>query len=144
MKTTHHNLILIAAVIWYCGGIALLLKGGALIKGAYLLESQSNWTFFALFLGIIIGLLKGAFIFSKSCRENIKRIKTLSNPKIWQFFRPGMMVFLAVVIPTGAWMSKAAAGKYTLLCLVGALDLSIAFALLYASIVFWKLKVFSV
>jgi hypothetical protein len=40
-------------------------------------------------------------------------------------------------------MSKMAAGNYALLCLVGALDLSIAFALLTSSLVFWKLKAFS-
>jgi hypothetical protein len=40
-------------------------------------------------------------------------------------------------------MSRAAAGNFTFLCLVGALDLSIACALLSSSIVFWKHKPFS-
>jgi hypothetical protein len=39
-------------------------------------------------------------------------------------------------------MSRAAAGNYTYLCLVGALDLSISFALLTSSIVFVQLKAF--
>jgi hypothetical protein len=54
-----------------------------------------------------------------------------------------MLIFLAIIIPTGAWMSKSAAGNYTLLCLVGALDLSIALALLTSSTAFWNLKAFS-
>jgi len=40
-------------------------------------------------------------------------------------------------------MSKTAAGNFTLLLMVGTLDLSIAFALLTSSLVFWRLKAFS-
>jgi hypothetical protein len=54
-----------------------------------------------------------------------------------------MLIFLAVIIPTGAWMSRTAAVNYPFLCLVGSLDLSIACALLSSSIVFWKLAAFS-
>jgi hypothetical protein len=143
MKPTQRTLLVIAATIWYGGGISLLLKGGALIKAANALDPQSTWAYIAPTLGILIGLLKGRFLFSKSCKNNIGRIRKLAAPRIWQCFRPGMLVFLAIIIPTGAWMSRAAAGSFTLLCLVGALDLSIACALLSSSIVFWKHKAFS-
>ena len=143
MTVSRVKLIVIAAFVWFSGGIALLFKGGALIKSAYLIDSQSVWTFTAAILGIIAGLLKGKFLFSKSCKKNIKRIRSLANPRVWQCFRPGMLIFLAIIIPTGAWMSKSAAGNYTLLCLVGALDLSISFALLTSSVVFLQLKAFS-
>ncbi len=132
-----------AAIIWYGGGISLLFKGGALIKNAYMINPQSIWTYIAPIIGIIIGLLKGRFLFNKSCEKNIKRIMALTDPRIWQCFRPGMLIFLAIIIPTGAWMSRAAAGNYPFLCLVGALDLSIACALLSSSIVFWKLRALS-
>jgi hypothetical protein len=143
MKVSQRTLIIIAAVIWYGGGISLLFKGGVLIKNAYALDSQSMWTYLAPILGIFIGLLKGRFLFSHSCEKNIKRVKALPEPHIVQCFRPGMLIFLALIIPTGAWMSRAAAGNFTFLCLVGALDLSIACALLSSSIVFWKRKAFS-
>jgi uncharacterized membrane protein len=143
MKVSRRTLIITAAIIWYGGGIFLLFKGCALVKNAYLIDPQSIWTYIAPILGTIIGLAKGKFLFSKSCQKNIKRIKALTNPRIWQCFRPGMLTFLGVVIPTGAWMSRAAVGNSTFLCLVGALDLSIACALLSSSIVFWKLKAFS-
>ncbi len=118
----------------------MLFKGGALINNAYTIDTQAIWTYIAPIIGIIIGLLKGRFLFSKSCEKNIKRIKLLPTPRIWQCFKPGMLIFLAVIIPTGAWMSRAAAGNYPFLCLVGALDLSIACALLSSSIVFWHKK----
>ena len=143
MKASQRTLIIIAAIIWYGGGIALLLKSGALINDAHALNPQSTWTYLAPILGIIVGLLKGRFLFSRSCEKNIKRIKALTNPRIWQCYRPGFLIFLAIIIPTGAWMSRAAAGNFTFLCLVGALDLSIACALLSSSIVFWKSNAFS-
>jgi hypothetical protein len=132
-----------AAIIWYGGGISLLFKGGALIKNVYAIDAQSIWTYLAPILGIVIGLLKGRLLFSKSCEKNINRIKALSDPRLRQCFRPGMLIFLAIIIPTGAWMSRAAAGNITILCLVAALDLSVACALLSSSIVFWKCKAFS-
>ena len=121
----------------------MLFKGGALIKNVHAINAQSIWTYLSPILGIMIGLLKGRFLFSKSCEKNIKRIKALTDPRIWQCFRPGMLICLGIIIPTGAWMSRAAAGNLTFLCLVGTLDLSIACALLSSSIVFWKHKAFS-
>ena len=143
MKVSQRTLIITAAIIWYGGGIFLAVKGSALIKNAYLIDAHSIWTTMTPIVGIIIGLLKGRFLFSQSCKKNIKRINALTDPRVWQCYRPGMLIFLAIIIPTGAWMSRAAAGNYTFLCLVGALDLSLASALLSSSIVFWKLKAFS-
>ena len=143
MKVTQRTLLILAAFVWYAGGIALLFKGGALIKSAHLMDPQSFWAYGSGLSGIILGLVKGKFLFSKACSKNVKRIRGLENPRIWQCFRPGMLLFLAIIIPTGAWMSRAAAGNYTYLCIVGALDLSISFALLSSSIVMWQLKAFS-
>jgi hypothetical protein len=142
MKVSQLTLIVLAAFVWFSGGIALLLKGSALIKSAYAIDSQSLWTFAAPLLGVIAGLLKGKFLFSKSCKKNIKRIRLLDDPRVWHCFRPGMLIFLAIIIPAGAWMSRAAAGNFTYLCLVGALDLSISFALLTSSIVFLQMRAF--
>jgi hypothetical protein len=143
MKVSQRTLLITAAIIWYGGGISLLFKGAALVKNVYAIDPQSIWTYFTPILGILIGLLKGRFLFSNSCEKNIKRIKALSDPHIWQCFKPGMLIFLALIIPTGAWMSRAAAGNLTFLSLVGTLDLSVACALLSSSIVFWKRKAFS-
>ena len=142
MNVSRLTLLIMAALVWYSGGIALLFKGGALIKSAYLIDSQSLWIFAAPLLGILAGLLKGKFLFSKSCKKNIQRIRSLANPQAWQCFRPGMLIFLAIIIPTGMWMSRAAAGNFVYLCLVGALDLSISFALLSSSMVFFQRKAF--
>jgi len=142
MKVSRLTLTVLAAFVWYAGGIALLLKGSALIKSAHVIDGQSLWILAAPVLGVMVGLLKGKFLFSKSCRKNIQRIRSLASPRVWQCFRPGMLLFLAIIIPTGAWMSRAAAGNFTYLCLVGALDLSISFALLTSGMVFFQRKAF--
>ena len=137
-EISQSTVLIIAAIVWHAGGITLLLKGSSLIKQAYLMDSESIWTVVAALIGVIAGLTKSRFLFIRSCKKNIQRIKAITNPRVWQCFRPGMLLFLAIIIPTGAWMSKAAAGNYILLCSVGALDLSIAFALLTSSLVFWN------
>lgn len=144
MVVSQLTLMVIAACVWYGGGIALLFKSGSLVTGAYAIDSQSVWAYGAPLLGVIIGLVKARFIFNHACKKNIIRIRSLVNPRIWQFFRPGMLIFLAIIIPTGAWMSRAAAGNFGYLCLVAAVDLSIATALLTSSLAFWKMKAFSI
>ena len=142
MTVSKRVLMIIAAFVWYSGGIALMLKGSSLAKSAYAINPDSIWAFLAPFLGVVAGLIKARFIFIKSCTKNILRIKALIEPRLWQCFRPGMLIFLAIIIPTGAWMSRAAAGNFTFLCIVSALDLSICVALLTSSMMFWKLRAF--
>lgn len=132
------TLIALAAVTWYGGGIALFLKASALIKEAYTLNPVSFWIYLVPILGITIGFIKTLLIFNHACRKNIKRIHSMINPKVWQFFRPGMFIFLAIIIPAGALMSRMAAGRFGWLCAVAILDLSIGTALLASSLQFWK------
>jgi pilus assembly protein TadC len=138
MIVTKLTLLSLAAFTWYGGGIALFLKAGALIKEAYTLNPVSFWIYLAPILGITIGLIKTLLIFNHACKKNIKRIQSLTTPKLWQFFRPGMFIFLAIIIPAGASMSRMAAGKFGWLCAVAVLDLSIGTALLASSLQFWK------
>jgi len=131
-----------AAFVWYSGGIALFLKAGSLIKSAAVLCPESFWPAGAALLGISAGLINTKFIFNHACIKNIIRIKSLPAPRMWQCFRPGMIIFLAIIIPTGAMMSRMASGKFVWLCTVAALDLSIGTALLCSGLQFLKLKAF--
>jgi len=138
MIVTKLTLIAMAAFTWYGGGVALFLKAGSLIKEAYTLNPVSFWIYLVPILGIVIGLIKTLLIFNHACKKNIIRIQSLSHPRLWQFFRPGMLIFLAIIIPVGAMMSRMAAGKFGWLCAVAVLDLSIGTALLTSSLQFWK------
>jgi hypothetical protein len=129
---------ILAALVWYIGGIVLLIKGSNLLLEAELLQPDKHWPWTAAITALLIGGIKAKFLFSKSCRKNIARIAALDQPKLWQFFRPVFFLFLLLMIMTGAALSYLAHGKYPFLLGIAALDFTIAIALLGSSYVFWK------
>ena len=76
-----------AAIVWYGGGIALLLKGSSLLVEANGLQPGQGWPWLAVVIGMFLGYLKARYLFSKSCRRNLDRITTLERPRIWQYQR---------------------------------------------------------
>jgi hypothetical protein len=137
------TLNVLAALVWYVGGIVLLIKGGSLLVEAESLRHGQVWPWLAIVVALIAGGLQARFLFSKSCRKNLDRIAALERPRIWQFYRPGFFGFLALMIVTGAALSRLAHGSYPLLIGVGALDLNLAVALLASSYVYWQRRAFS-
>ncbi len=127
-----------AALTWYTGSIALITKAWDLITQAQAISQTEIWPWAALGMGI--GWIKAGFLFNRSCQKNLERINSLDNPRFWQFFRPRFFLFLAVMILTGALMSRMATGHYTFLIFIAVLDLSIGTALFISSRMFWKSK----
>ena len=140
MTATRGILKTLAAITWYAGGIALLLKGTSLVIEARTLRPGQPWTWLAVGVGLLAGAAKALCLFAGNCRKNLARIDDLVEPKVWQFFRPRFFMFLALMITLGASLSKMSHGNYALLLCVAALDLGIAAALLGSSYVFWKEK----
>ena len=134
------RLKILAALVWYVGGIVLLLKGSSLLAEAEALRPEQNWPWLAVVTGLFLGGLKAKLLFSGSCQKNLDRIAALELPKPWQFFRPGFFVVLTLMILAGATLSRLAHNNYPFLISVGTLDLSLATALLGSSYVFWKHK----
>jgi hypothetical protein len=143
MTVSRRTLNILAAVVWYIGGFVLLVKGGSLLLEADSLRPEQNWPWIFVAVGLLLGGLQARYMFSRSCRKNLDRIKALDYPRIWQFFRPRFFLLLALMILTGATMSRLAQGHYRSLIAVGALDLSLAMALLGSSIVFWQHRAFA-
>lgn len=143
VNVSARTLNILAAAVWIIGGFVLLRKGGSLLIEAEALRPDQVWPWLAAIAALLLGGLKGRSLFSKSCRRNLDRIAALERPKIWQFFRPGFFLALAVMIATGTTLSRLAHGNYPFLLAVGTLDLSLAVALLGSSYVFWKQKAFS-
>jgi len=138
MIATHRTLNISAALVWYIGGIVLLIKGSRLIMEAELLKPDKHWPWTATIVAVLIGGIKAKFLFSNSCRKNLARIAALDQPKIWQLFRPSFLMFLFLMILIGATFSNLAHGHYPFLLGIATLDLSIAIALLGSSYVFWE------
>ncbi len=132
----------ISALIWYIGSTVLFIKGSSLLIEANGLYPLSYWPEIAIPTGLIVGIIKGKFLFNKSCEKNLERIGQLTNPRLWQFFRPGFLFFMVLMVIGGATLSKLAHGNFHLLIAVAILDLSIATALLWSSQVFWKAFIF--
>ncbi len=143
LRVSKRTLNFLAALIWYAGGAVLLLKGRSLLLEANELEPGQIWPWLAAAAGIVVGMLEARRVFIKSCTKNLARIAALEQAKLWQFFRPGFFVALAVMIATGATLSRLASGNYPFLLGVAALDMALSTALLLSSIVFWRQKAFS-
>ena len=137
MTVTHRILRMLAAITWYVGGVVLAAKGASLLIEAHDLRPGQCWVWLSVGVGLLAGAAKARYLFSKSCRKNLARIDRLTQPKIWQFYRPGFFMFLGLMIALGVFLSKMAHGNYTLLLCVAGLDFSIATALLGSSYVFW-------
>lgn len=143
MEVSRRTLKILAAVVWYAGGVALTRKGISLILESRRQDPESDCLFVALGAALLLGGLKARFLFNRSCRRNLARIAALEHPRVWQFFRPGFFVALAVMIATGALLSRLAYADPRYICFVAAVDLTIAVALLGSSWVFWRERAFA-
>ena len=143
MMTTSRTLKILAALLWYLGGVMLVSKGSSLLIEADMLKPEKNWTWGAIVIGLLIGGLKAKYLFSRSCKKNLARIDLLNKPKIWQFFSPKFFLSLAMMILAGVTLSRMAHNNYIFLLSVAILDISIATALIGSSYTFWKQKAFS-
>jgi len=137
MKASKQLLIVLAAVVWYIGGFMLFRSGYELINTAKTLRSGLSWHWVAIIFGIGLGIVQALTIFTRSCRRNIQRIRSLNDPKIWQFFRPGFFLALAVMITTGVLLDHFSQGRYFFMLFVAALDFALAISLLGSSYLFW-------
>ncbi|RLD62482.1 MAG: hypothetical protein DRI95_13050 [Bacteroidetes bacterium] len=135
---TKKYLIIVSALIWYVGSISLFLKTITLLKSAFDIHSNIMIILLSVLLGLVIGFFKGKYLFIKSCRKNVQRINELKKVRFWLFFKPSFMIALAIMIATGAALSRLAEGNYAALLGVAILDLTIGTALLYSSFVYWE------
>jgi hypothetical protein len=143
LVTSARTLNVLAALVWYVGGVVLLFKGGSLLLEAAALRPDQGWPWVAGAGGLLLGGLKAKLVFNRSCQRNLDRIARLENPRIWQFFSPRFFVALAAMIATGVSLSRLAQGSYPFLLGVATLDLGIAVALLASGSAYWKAKAFA-
>ena len=140
---SHRTLNILAALVWIGGGLALGRKAIALLLEAASLQPGSPGPWVAAAAGLLVGGVMTVILFRRSCRKNLARIAALETPRIWQFYRPGFFVALAVMITSGTILSRLAHGHYAFLVAVAALDLHIGTALLGSSTVYWEQGAFS-
>ena len=137
MKSSKRTLVILAAVVWYIGGIMLFRSGLELVIQARELKGGTLWPVTFIIPGIVLGIIQAHFIFRHSCRKNIQRINQLEDPRLWQFFRPGFFLALVIMITSGILLDQFAQGHYFFMLTVAAVDFALTISLLGSSYVFW-------
>ena len=137
MKTSKRTLVILAAIVWYIGGIMLFRSGLELINQAWELKKGTLWPAIFITSGIILGIIQVILIFRHNCRKNMQRINQLEDPRLWQFYRPGFFLALVIMITSGILLDYFAQGHYFFMLAVAAVDFALTISLLGSSYVFW-------
>lgn len=137
MRTSKRNLVYLAAVVWYIGGIMLFRSGYELIQMSVSMRPGELWPWIFILFGVFLGIFQALTIFTRSCRKNITRINQLDDPRIWQFFRPAFFLALAIMITTGVLLDHFSKGNYFFMLGVGAIDFALTISLIGSSYIFW-------
>ena len=140
LNTSTLTLKRLAALVWYIGVVALLVKSTGLFLKADRDGASLHLILLAILIGLVIGWIKAKYLFIKVCNKNLKRIDALKQPMLWQFYRKRFFFFLGTMISLGAYLSRLAQSDYLMLIALGVLELSIATALLVSSFSFWGKK----
>jgi len=143
MKTKKIVLVYMSAIVWYIGGLILGRSGIELFQLSNEMRPGDNWPWIFIGFGVILGLFQASMIFNRNCRKNIQRIDHLEDPRIWQFFRPGFFLALAIMISTGIILDHFSQGRYFFMLTVAAVDIALSISLLGSSYVFWTEKLSS-
>ncbi|MCW8854861.1 MAG: hypothetical protein OQK76_12080 [Gammaproteobacteria bacterium] len=131
------TLKILAALVWYSGFVVLYIKSSILFVEAHKINDNLTWTWLAVAIGFAAGAIKSKYLFRNLCIKNLKRINTLEQPKIWQFYRMPFLIFLFSMIVLGLFLSQWIHGNYAMLLTMAVIELSIATALLTSSHCFW-------
>lgn len=118
--------------------MVLLAKGLRLTLELH--DVGSPWAWAAPLIGVAVGIPKVIFMYSRFCKRNLDRIAALDDPRMWQFFRPGFFVFLALMIALASILSRFALTHFGWLVFVVALDFSLATGLLGSMPGFFRQK----
>lgn len=137
MRTSRRTLVFLSAAVWYIGGILLFRSGLELIIQSRELKGGITWPYIFISFGIVLGIFQVLFIFRHSCRKNMQRISRLKDPRLWQFYRPGFYLALAIMITSGILLDHFSQGNYYFMLFVAALDFALTISLLGSSYVFW-------
>ena len=133
------RLLQIAGLIWIIVGLFLIYRGSGLYNLAVIEQNTSKETLIiSVILGVVIGILKGKFVLSKTALRNRNRINQLVPPlSIHHIFSGSFYVLIAGMMILGFLLREfnAYLGGYVV---VASIYCGIGMALIAASSVYWK------
>lgn len=140
LDTTSKTLIKLAALVWYSGVVVLYSKSSLLLLQALNGGAELLVILIAVLTGVVIGMIKAKYLFSKVCKKNIHRINALATPRLWQLYRKRFFFFLFLMVSSGKYLASVAQGNNSGLIALAMLELSVGTALLLSSRCFWENK----
>ena len=133
------RLLQIAGLIWIIVGLFLIYRGSGLYNLAVIEQNTSKETLIiSVILGVVIGILKGKFVLSKTALRNRNRINQLVPPlSIHSVFSGSFYGLIAGMMILGFLLREfnAYLGGYVV---VASIYCGIGMALIAASSVYWK------
>ena len=133
------RLLKIAGFIWILVGLFLIYRGSGLYNLAVIEQNTGKETLItSIILGIVIGIIKGKFVLSKTALRNRNRINQLVPPiSIHQIFSGAFYGLIAGMMVLGFLLREfnAYLGGYVV---VASIYCGIGMALIAASSVYWK------
>ena len=133
------RLLQIAGVIWVIVGLFLIYRGSGLYNLAVIEQNTAKETLIiSVILGVVLGILKGKFVLSKTALRNRNRINQLIPPlSIHHVFSGPFYGFIAGMMVLGFLLREfnAYIGGYVV---VASIYCGIGMALIAASSVYWK------
>jgi len=136
--TSTGTLKLLASLVWYSGAIILSFKSIMMLTEAQSINPDQTQIWLTIAAGLIFGVIKAKYLFTKVCIKNLKRIDALKSPKLWDFYRLRFFIFLLTMVLLGSFISRQAHGNYSMLVTMALIEISLATALLGSSFCFWK------
>ena len=97
------RLLQVAGLIWIIVGLFLIYRGSGLYSLAVMEQNTSKETLIiSVILGVVIGILKGKFVLSKTALRNRNRINQLVPPlSIHHIFSGSFYVLIAGMVILG-------------------------------------------
>ena len=133
------RLLQVAGLIWIIVGLFLIYRGSGLYSLAVMEQNTSKETLIiSVILGVVIGILKGKFVLSKTALRNRNRINQLVLPlSIHHVFSGSFYGLIAGMMILGFLLREfnAYLGGYVV---VASIYCGVGMALIAASSVYWK------
>jgi hypothetical protein len=133
------RLLQVAGLIWIIVGLFLIYRSSGLYNLAVIEQNTSKGTLIiSVILGVVIGIIKGKFVLSKTALRNRNRINQLVPPlSIHQIFSGAFYSLIVGMMVLGFLLREfnAYLGGYVV---VASIYCGIGMALIAASSVYWK------
>ena len=133
------RLLQVAGIIWIVVGLFLIYRGSGLYNLAVVEQDTSKGVLItSVILGVVLGILKGKFVLSKTALRNRNRINQLAPPiNIHHIFSSSFYCLIAGMMVLGFLLREfnSYLGGYVV---VASIYCGIGMALIAASGVYWK------